>query len=100
MRERPKSIVLMKEMARLEAAEAYSVLQLTDAFMKVCCYHEMKLDCNLRSVACGGGEKWFRGGWAQKICLYSLLFVVSIGYNMTRAGHSIHVACTVSTNGK
>lgn len=42
---------------RFEAVEAYDVLQLTDAFMKVCCYREMKLDCNLRSVACGDIEK-------------------------------------------
>lgn len=52
----------MKEMARFEAVEAYSVLQLTDAFMKVCCYHEMKLDCNLRSVACGDREREEGGG--------------------------------------
>ena len=42
----------------------------------------------------------FRDGWPQKICLYCLVFVVSIGYDMTRAAHSIHVARTVSTNGK
>ena len=28
------------------------------------------------------------------------MFVVSIGYDMTGAAHSIHVARTVSTNGK
>jgi hypothetical protein len=49
----------------------------------------------------GRGERnGLGGGWAQKICLYCLLFVVSIGYNITRAGRSIQVACNVSTNGK
>lgn len=42
--------------------EAYSVLQLADAFMKVCCYREMKLDCNLRAVACRDREGGRKGG--------------------------------------
>jgi hypothetical protein len=85
-------------------------VQLTDVFMKVRCYCGMKVDCNLRCVACfegGGGNEVgerermvYRGGWPQKICLFCLVFVVSIGYDMAGAGHSIHVACTVSTNGK
>lgn len=37
--------------------EAWRLVQLMDSFMKVCCYREMKVDCNLSSVACGGKER-------------------------------------------
>ena len=65
--------VALVQCLKVEARfENWSVgpMQPTIAFMKACCYREMKVDCNLRSVAsvfmcvcvcvCGGG--WVGGG--------------------------------------